>query len=204
MKKWKILIAIDFVILGIIIFGYFALIRPISHPAIKINGIYINKPRDLPEIDLIDHHGKALTKARFKDHWTLVFFGFTHCPMICPTTLDALNKMYAILNARLAPRLLPQVIFITIDPANDSIERLKQFINSYNPQFIGARTDSSKIKNIETQLSITVSKINGNISHNTDILLINPKAQIQAYFPYPHYPEKMAADYQKIVETDHK
>ncbi len=197
-KKWKIVILIDLIILGIII-CFFGFIRPFSHPSIKINGVYIENPRDLPDIYLIDQHGNALTKKRLEGHWTLIFFGFTHCPMICPTTLDALNKMYAILNKRISPALLPQVVFISVDPEHDTIERLKQFINKYNSQFIAARTDNDKIKNIEKQLSVPVKNINGSIAHDTDILLVNPKGKVQAYFLYPHYPESMADDYQKIV-----
>lgn len=195
-------ILIDFVILSILLITFFFIIQYFHHPNFKMDGVFIDPPREIPDIELLDHHGHLFTKAQLKNHWTFLAFGFTHCPMICPTTLDALNKMYLLLQKQVSPHLLPQIVFISIDPKRDTPARLNQFINTYNSNFIGVKTEIAKIKNLEMQFSISLSNMNGNITHPTDILLLNPKSQIQAYFLYPHSPQSMASDYQKILKEN--
>lgn len=175
LRKWTPIILIDSMILSIII-CFFYFVRPFNHSTIKIDGVLIEYPRDIPNLNLIDHHGKLFNKTQLKGHWTFMFFGFTHCPMICPTTLDALNKMYDILKKQLPPNSLPQIIFISIDPERDSIARLNQYVSAYNSHFIGARMDIKQQQNIEKHFFVSVEKINGNITHNSDILLLNPNA----------------------------
>jgi protein SCO1/2 len=197
-KKWTIVLVIDLLILGIVV-SLFFIIKERYSSSVHIDGVYIEKPLKIPEFNLTDNRGHQFTKIQLGGHWTLVFFGFTNCPMICPTTFDALNQMYKLLQRKIPSNLLPQVVFISIDPDRDTIERLNQYVNHYNPHFIGARGDITKIKKFEQQLSISVSNINGSIAHSTDILLLNPKAKIQAYFLYPHRPIKMANDYVQII-----
>jgi protein SCO1 len=200
LKKWAVIIVLDliFLITIVLFVGY---IQPFSHTNIKIDGVFIDPPREVIDFTLINQHGDSFTKSKLKGRWTILFFGFTHCTMVCPTTFDALNKMYFLLEKELPTHLLPQVIFISIDPENDTVERLNQYVSSYNSHFIGARADISKTTLLEKKLSISEGNISGTNNHTTDILLINPQAQIQAYFLYPHRPENMARDYQKIVNA---
>jgi protein SCO1/2 len=174
----------------------FGVLRPFSNNDIKINGVYLKHPKEIPNLHLVDQYGKALDKDRLKGHWTLLFFGFTHCPMICPATFDTLTKMRELLEQQLPASSLPQMVFITIDPERDTQERLNQYVNAYHPVFIGARTDDINTKLLKKSFSMSDSNI---YAHNTDILLLNPNAQIQAYFLYPHLAKSMAADYVKIV-----
>lgn len=73
-------------------------------------------------------------------------------------------------------------------------------MNLFNNHFIGARTSANKTETLEKQFSISVSKENNVINHTADVVLLNPAAQIQAYFIYPHQPKTMAKDYQTIIE----
>ena len=67
--------------------------RLMSMAEMKVNGAYVlDTPRNIGEINLIDQNGRAFTKERFEGMWTLVFFGFTHCPDVCPTTMAFLNE----------------------------------------------------------------------------------------------------------------
>jgi len=198
-KKWATVIALD-VILLILLCLFVVLVDPFSHPDIKIKGVFLKHPLDISDFHLIDQHGHPFTKTQLQGHWSLLFFGFTHCPMICPTTLDALNKTYALLKKQLPTSLLPRVVFVSIDPEQDTIARLKQYVGSYNTAFVAARTESNNISVLEKAFSISATKQKGVIDHQTDILVLNPKAQIQAYFIYPHSPEIMANDYQTIVK----
>lgn len=198
-KKWTTIILIDLIILAIIIF-YVGVIRPFNHSNINIDGVYLEQAKNIPHINLIDHHGNSFTNASLTGHWTLMFFGFTHCTMVCPLTLNALKKFDVLLQKKLPANLLPMILFITIDPENDTISRLHTYLSLYNPNFIGARADVNKTKTLEKQFSISVSGMNENIVHSTDILVLNPKAQIQAYLRFPPKPETMVSDYLEIIK----
>lgn len=134
----------------------------------------------------------------------MLFFGFTHCGMVCPTTLAALSKMYAILQKSSSTIPLPQVIFISIDPGRDSIEELDNYINTFNTSFIAARTSTEKTILLQKDFHIIANKSESNsansynINHSSEIILINPNAKIQAYFAYPHSGEVLAEEYRKI------
>lgn len=194
-KKNKLIfiILIDVSILFAIV--YFTLIRAPIIP--KINGTYMQHPLDIAEFHLTDNYGQSFTKERLKGHWTMVFFGFTSCPMICPTTMTALNEMYENLQQNFPPEKLPQVIFISVDPKRDSAKKLTQFVHTFNPQFIGARARIEEIIALEKQLHITVS--NNVLRHSMEILLINPNAQVQAYFSYPHRSQQLVGDYKRLI-----
>lgn len=187
-------------VVGLIVY-YFGVLHPFNSPKIQIDGVYLATPKNIPDLSLRDQHGKPFTTAQLKGHWTLLFFGFTHCPMVCPTIFDVLNNTYLILEKQLPANLLPMIVFVTIDPERDTIARLNEYVTSYNPHFVGVRTDADSTKILAKQFSISVTGANENIVHNTDVLLINPQAKIQAYFLFPQRPQSMAKDYLKIVRT---
>lgn len=194
--------------------AYFIIVRPqqkyYEAHHVNINGIYLLKPITINNFELIDNHNHSFTKDNLKNHWTLLFFGFTHCSLICPVTLSALNQMYELLQKTIPNQYLPQVVFISVDPERDTIERLNQYITSFNTHFIGASTTMEKTVALEKELHITATVVQSNdsngtqytINHSTAILLINPSAKIQAYFSYPPEPKQMAKDYYAIIVND--
>lgn len=168
----------------------------------NIHGIFIQRPNELTDFEFMDTHGNTFTKNQLKGHWSFLFFGFTNCEMVCPTTLSALNKAYGMLEKSLPSNLLPQVIFITVDPERDNINKIDKFVRSFNSHFLGARTDIGSTIALEKQLAISTQKLNNTINHSAEILLVNPAAQVQVYFPYPADPIQLANDYKEILK-DH-
>lgn len=193
-KKWIVIVFIDlFIILGLI--GYLGIMKKNA----KIHGVYIQKPIDIDDFQLIDHHANLLTKNNLKGHWTFLFLGFTQCKMICPTTLATLNKMYLALQKDLPATKLPKIIFITIDPEHDSIHQLNTYVNSFNKNFIGARIDLEQTRLLAKNLRVTTVYDNGDINHTSDIILLNPEVKIQAYFPFPAEYQKLVDDYKALI-----
>lgn len=175
---------------------YFGFIRqPVG---VNIHGVYMDKPIEITGLNFLDHNGKNFSKKNLQGHWSMVFFGYTSCPMICPTTMTQLDSMYKLLQQELQPKQLPQIIFISVDPDRDTIENLKLFIEKFNPRFIGLRADSLETARLEKELHVTVTG-KDNINHSMDILLINPQGKVQAYFRFPHRAEELASDYRAIV-----
>lgn len=174
---------------------------------VKIDGVLLTESKDIHDFNLTDHHGNAFTKANLNGHWTMLFFGFTNCGYVCPTTLSALNKMYKDLEGDLKSDQLPQVVLVSVDPERDSVSRMNEYISAFNSNFIGVRGSQGETDAFAHQLHISAVKMQsegeGNdhymINHSAEILLINPQGQVQAYLSYPHKAEQMVKDYKTIL-----
>jgi protein SCO1/2 len=211
-SKVVVIILLDVIIITALIF-YFGIIRPQQQwkntHKIKIDGTYLTTATEIKDFQLTDNHDKPFTKDNLKGRWTMMFFGFTNCGMVCPTTMDALNKMYHLLQKDLPAEKMPQVLFVSVDPDRDTVERINDYMMSFNPSFIGARSDIAATVALEKQLHIVAAKLQVDgqgknqytINHSAEILLFNPEAKVQAYFSFPHEPEQMAKDYKTILQN---
>ena len=99
-----------------------------SKEELQINGaIVLDQPRIFSDFELQDHRGDLFNIARMQGIWTIVFFGFTHCPDICPTTLAMLNDTYSKLKD--SEKELLQVVMISLDPERDTVEKLAEYLS---------------------------------------------------------------------------
>jgi len=123
---------LSFLLIGLtVVFLYGCNLPEASQPFKSTNVTGIETGKDFR---LTDHHGKARTLADFKGKVVIVFFGYTHCPDICPTTLSDLSQAMRLLGPD-ANKV--QVLFITVDPERDTQELLAQYVPAFNPTFIG-------------------------------------------------------------------
>lgn len=177
---------------------------------VDIHGLYLLHPIPITNFELVDQNNNMLTLDSLANHWSLLFFGFTHCAMVCPVTLSSLNLFYQMLEKNLSLKNMPQIIFITIDPEKDTTERLKKYLMQFNPHFIGARTTLENTQKIKQQFHVFSEKAHSDanksdqFNHSTEIILVNPQAEIQAYFYYPHDPNQLAKDYRNILKKENK
>lgn len=157
------------------------------------NSVVFPVARDIKNFDLVSSDGSKLTQAVFKHHWTLLFFGFTHCSSICPATLDLLSHVYTQLKSTY-PNL--QVVFISLDPARDDIDTLAQYTHRYHADFISGTGKLQEIRKLQSQLGIYSASTTDSdqIQHTPSILLINPEGKWSGVFT-----QGMSAD--KFVST---
>ena len=131
-----IIVLLAFIIL--VVWGFvWRINQPVimSHEELRINGaVVLNTPRIFSDFELTDHKGNLFNQERLQDVWTIVFFGFTHCPDICPTTLSILNDTYSKLKDREKERM--QIVMISVDPERDSVEKLAEYVPFFNDEFI--------------------------------------------------------------------
>ncbi len=174
----------------------------------KIDGVYLSVPSDIPDFHFTDNKNHTFSKENLKNHWTFLFFGFTNCGFVCPSTLTELNKMMGLLEKKISASEMPQIVFISVDPERDTISRLNSYLTAFNPQFIGLRGKESDTEALEKELHIVAAKMessqtgkkkNYTIDHTAEILLVNPDGKLQAYLSYPHTASQMADDYKKIL-----
>lgn len=165
-----------------------------------------DQARALPEFELLDHNNQPLTRASLNGKWNLIFFGYTHCPDICPTSMQTLSDMVtAIDDADVSDAL--RIYFVSVDPERDKPEVLASYVNYFNPAFNGATAQMDKLKLLTRSLGIAHgirNQVEGNpvydVDHSASIVLVNPKAEFAGLFGAPHDAAAMARDMTRIVE----
>lgn len=158
--------------------------------------------RDLPAVALVDGSGQALTLADPRGKFTLLFFGFTNCPDVCPLTLQLLATTRAEL-ARRAPQAVPRVLFVSVDPHRDTPERIAAYLAGFDAEFVGATAPDAVLAPLLAMLGVGVEKhehggTQYNVVHNSAIYVLSPDAKWIAVSTGPHEPATLAADFLKI------
>lgn len=206
-SEWTIAI-ICFAILALLfgLWAYHNLGANEEQKTTLVSATLFDQPRVLANFTLVDDHKKPFTMDQLKGHWNMVFFGFTHCPDLCPTTLATLNQAYNSLQAQ-GQITMPQVVFISVDPQRDDPDQIKEYLSSFNPHFLGATGTETQLKQLSQELSVLYAKItqpdnkNYTIDHSGTILLINPQGQFAGVFTLPHDANKIAQDMKTILAT---
>ena len=173
--------------------------RVMTDIEMKINGLYIlDTPRNIGDFRLIDHNGQSFTPERLQGKWTLVFFGFTYCPDICPTTLTFLNEFVGQLEGTEAEDTA--VVMVTVDPARDSVEQLATYVPYFNADFTGVTGEFLDIHRFATALNTPFRKVPGQaenyqVDHSSNVILINPRGDYHGFFKAPLDMAKMKVTY---------
>jgi protein SCO1 len=170
-----------------------------------VTGTLLDPARPLPQFELVDHEAQHFTNERLRDHWTFLFFGFTHCPDVCPTTLRMLSQVEQSL-ADVEPQLRPRVTLISVDPKRDTPEQLAKYVSFFNPQFVGVTGSEDALNSFTRQIGVPVAITPSEdgaytVDHSAAIFLIDPSGAIRALFSPPHSPQTIADDYRRIVKS---
>jgi protein SCO1 len=161
------------------------------------------QPRALGALALVGQDGNPLPADFFAGHWTLVFFGFTRCPDICPTTLATLAQANKQL-ADLPPTQRPRVLLVTIDPERDPPEHLAAYVHFFDPEFMGASGSLEATAAAAAAFGVPYSKVatpdgGYTMDHGSGIFVVGPSGGIDAYLSAPHDAAVIARDYRRIV-----
>lgn len=173
-----------------------------SAPTELVAATRLDDARPLPAFAL-RRQGGTLANADLRGHWTLLDFGYTFCPDICPTTLATLKDMKSRLAADGgAP---PQVIFVSVDPARDTPERLAEYVRFFDPAFIGATGDDAALAPLVKHLGVyyhrqdAKDKRTYSVDHSAIIYLIDPQVRLKAIFAWPQTAGAMADDFRRLT-----
>ena len=174
--------------------------RVMTETEMKANGLYLLKtPRKFEDFSLVDHRGDAFTPERLQGVWTLVFFGFTYCPDICPTTMTFLNEFVGELEGTEVEDT--RVVMISVDPARDTVEQLASYVPYFNPDFTGVTGEFLDIHRFATSLNTPFRKVPGQtgvddqVDHSANVVLINPRGDYHGFFKAPLDLAKMKVTY---------
>lgn len=178
-------------------------------PVVKIDGTLLDHPRPLHPFNLSTSQQTPFTLDNLKGHWSIVFFGFTNCGYVCPTSFAAFNTMYMQLQKDLPEQLLPQVVFVSVDPERDTFARIDQYVKAFNTHFIGLRGSDEDLHALAQQMSVAYAKVQSSdndpshymINHSSEAMLIDPSGALIAFLSFPHQGPQMATDYKNILKA---
>jgi protein SCO1/2 len=153
-------------------------------------------PRDAPDFTLDGSDGKALALSAYRGKVVLLGFGFTHCGYVCPTTLATLAKT----RRKLGPGAKDlQVVYVTVDPERDSPERLRTYLASFDPSFIGGTGKPGELGKVRQAYGIVARKVGTDpasyaIEHSSFVYLIDRAGSLRAMSPYGSSADDIAHD----------
>ncbi len=180
---------------------------PAPMPALPPSGqlpaaTLIDDTQPLPAFAL-HRSGGVLTNADLLGRWTLLDFGYTFCPDICPTTLATLKDIETRLVA--IGVAAPQVVFVSVDPARDTPERLADYVHFFDPSFIGATGSDAELAALAKHLGVQyqrhdeTDKQHYTVDHGAVVYLIGPQGRLKATFSWPHDPAAIVRDYVRLT-----
>ncbi len=161
----------------------------------------------LPLFDLQNSNGQKFDRQSLQGHYSFVFFGYTQCPDICPTTLIELNYVTQALSD-LPKNVQPAVIFVSVDPERDSLDILRNYARHFNPDFVGLTGGNYALRTLTQAVGAHYEHslpVNGSysVTHSSAFFLVAPNMTVLATFAAPHAAKDIERDYRRIVAADH-
>ena len=181
--------------------------RLLDEAALKEQGTFLlPTPRDIAPFSLIDQHGNTFDNTSLKGHWSLLFFGFTSCPDVCPVTLSALAQVEKHLDESGRKDLLDKlkIYFVSVDPDRDSAAVVAKYVEAFSPHFTGVTGSHDALAAFAQQLNVAFMKVpdtNGGytIDHTGNIVIVDPKGRYAGFMKLPHQPDRILMAYKSIA-----
>lgn len=159
-------------------------LTPLAPPSLQSGQLY-PAAKALAPFTLTDQHGHVFSNAALAGKWSFVFFGYTTCPDICPTTLTMFTQLYK----QLPPALQEdtQIVFVSLDPARDTVAQLSAYMPFFHPRFIGLTADEAQIDAFARDMGVAYAKVEQPgggylVDHSVRIFLLNPNGERYALF----------------------
>ncbi|WP_219063302.1 SCO family protein [Pseudomonas sp. UMAB-08] len=158
--------------------------------------ILLPTSRSLPDVKMTNQDGKPVVMNELKGKWTMLFFGYTFCPDICPTTLAQLRQIKSELPKDVVGKL--QIVLVSVDPNRDTPQQLKQYLGYFDPEFQGVTAPVDDIQKLANAVSIPfipadTSKPNYTVDHSGNLALLGPDGTQRGFIRSPLNNQKMIA-----------
>jgi protein SCO1/2 len=191
---WLALIGVAAVVAGAVLAQ---LLTPASVPL--VSGTWLPQPSPLPAFHLVDLSGHDFDLDSLHGHPTLMFFGFTNCPDVCPLTLATLAQVQ-----HSAPLPGSRIVFVTIDPQRDSAAVLRVYLDEFSRRFIGARGSPAALAPLLRALHVVATRQDlpdggYTMMHSATLYLIDAHARLAAVFSPPLTVPALTADLRRVA-----
>ncbi len=169
----------------------------------EANLLLLPRERSLPNHELIDQNGQPFDTQALRGRWHILFFGFTACPDICPTTLSDMRRLLSQLSPDVRERL--QLILITADPARDTPERLKTYLSYYRSGFMGLTGEMEQLQRLSKALGlpfVPAKQTEGDysVAHSGNLALVAPDGTLRGHIRAPLKLEGLIEALPAVVE----
>lgn len=164
----------------------------------ELHGVLLQSPRQADDFTLTASSGEPLALGDLRGKFVLIYFGYTSCPDVCPTTLNDLKQMAAALGEQRMQDV--QIVLISVDPQRDTPERLALYLNSFDPRFLGMTGELEDVQRIASQFGIFFEAQPGTpdtgylVDHTSVVTVVDPDGYVRMIFPYGTTGKDMAAD----------
>lgn len=206
--RTTVLLCVGFVALVLGTLAYRMSREPLlDEAALREQGTYLlPAAKELAPFQLTDAHGNAFTNAALKGHWSLVFFGFTSCPDVCPVTMAELAKVDAKLADTRSQKLRDQltVYFVSVDPDRDDAAKLDRYVSAFSQRFVGITGSQQALAEFAQQLNVAFMKVPDGrggytIDHTGNIVIIDPQGRYVGFMKMPHQADKILMAYKSVA-----
>jgi len=165
--------------------------------------ILLPQSREVPDLKMVDQDGQPVSLGSLKDKWTLLFFGYTFCPDICPTTLAQLRQIKSELPTETVEKL--RIVLVSVDPNRDTPQQLKTYLGYFDKQFVGLTAPVDSIQKLANAVSIPfipadTSKPNYTVDHSGNLALLGPDGTQRGFIRAPLNNQKLIAQLPGLVE----
>lgn len=178
---------------------------PTPTASVELRGAVFSPPRTLTDFTVPSTTGTPFTLSEHKGQLVLLYFGYMTCPDICPTTMAELQNVYLHLDQ---PAQQVKVVFVTVDPDRDSLERMTSYTHAFNADFIGVRADEATLKGVMDQFGVTAvrrqvgdSPLSYTMDHTASIFLVGPDQQLLSQYLYGTDYRDILHDVQAILQS---
>ena len=181
-----------------IVTGIWLSSRMLTPPPLPQTATLLPVAAELPEFALLDQDSAAFTRSSFAGRWNLVFFGFTHCPDVCPLTLQVLASARQQMVDD-GQDELPRIVLVSVDPERDTPQAIGQYVAHFGDDTIGVTGELSELRKLTEGLGIFFEKsgVNGDsysVDHSAVVIVVDPNGRFHSLFGAPHVAENFAHD----------
>ena len=168
-----------------------------------VPGLMWPQPKTLQSFTTVDQDGRTFGLENLQGKWSFLFFGYTNCPDICPITLSVFNSIYEKLETMGNSENL-QMVFVSVDPARDNSEQLKQYVSYFNKDFIGLGGNLEQVSELTSQMGIAFfhepASAEGDylVDHAASVFLVDPQGRVIAIMSAPHQAEDIISRFNEI------
>jgi protein SCO1/2 len=169
-----------------------------------IEGLMWPDPKQVGTFQVVDHRGAPFGLEQLRGKWSFLFFGYTHCPDICPITLAVLGRVQSELEAENLRGAPVQTVFVSVDPERDGSEQLAQYVRHFHERLIGLGGSLEQVQGLTAQLGIAFyhdqPAPDGSylVDHNASVFLLDPQARLVAIFPAPQDAGRILVKFRQI------
>ncbi len=163
---------------------------PPATPLAGVNLLVLPEPRTLSGFALRQHDGRPFTPDTLRGRWNVLFFGYTHCPDVCPLALQNLRLAWQQLAANGSEARLPRVWFVSVDPDRDNLKLLGEYVTYFDPRFVGVTGDADDIDALTRQLGILYGFEDKQgddyaVNHSAQLVFVGPRGRLRAVLSPP-------------------